>query len=55
MTLEPEILVSVSLRMPQADRATLAKHLAPLMEEAVKAGGITCNISMQPYDPDEED
>jgi hypothetical protein len=52
--MEPEILVSVSMRLPQADRNTLAEHLAPLMKEAVKVGGITTNISMQPYDPDEE-
>lgn len=52
--MEPELLVSISLRLPQSDRKTLAEHLAPLMKEAVAAGGITFNMSMQPYDPDEE-
>lgn len=53
--MEPEILVSISMRLPQSDRTALAEHLAGLMKEAVKVGGITTNISMQPYDPDEED
>lgn len=53
--LEPEILVNISLRLPQADRIALGGHLAPLMQEAVVAGGDTVHISLQPYDPDEED
>lgn len=53
--MEPEILVSISMRLPQADRVTLAEHLNPLVQEAIKVGGTTTNISMQPYDPDEED
>jgi hypothetical protein len=53
--MEPELLVNISMRLPQSDRTALAEHLAPLMKEAVKVGGITTNISMQPYDPNEED
>ena len=52
--MEPELLVSVSLRFPQLDRMALAEHLAPLVTEALRAGGVTTNISIQPYDPDEE-
>jgi hypothetical protein len=52
--MEPEILLSISIRLPLADRVALSEHLATLMKEAVKIGGITTNISMQPYDPDEE-
>lgn len=53
--LEPEILVNISLRLPQSDRRALGEHLAPIMKEAVIAGGITVHISMQPYDPDGDD
>lgn len=53
--MEPEILVNISMRLPQGDRVALAEHLATVMKEAVKVGGITTHISMQPYDPDEED
>jgi hypothetical protein len=28
--MEPEVLINVSLRFPQLDRASLAEHLAPL-------------------------
>lgn len=52
--MDPEILCTISLRLPQADRRTLADHLAPLMQEAVAVGGVTTHISFQPYDPDEE-
>jgi hypothetical protein len=52
--MEPEILVNISLRLPQADRRALAEHLSPLIKEALVAGGDTVNISLQPYDPDEE-
>lgn len=51
--MEPEILVNVSLRLPQADRLTLAAHLADLFKVAVEAGGDTVSFSLQPYDPDE--
>lgn len=51
--MEPEILVSVSLRLPQSDRRALAEHLAPVIKEAIIAGGDTVNINLQPYDPDE--
>ena len=53
--MEPEVLVTISLRFPQLDRAALAEHLAPLVQAAVAAGGITTNVSLQPYDPDDGD
>lgn len=53
--MDPEILVTISLRLPQADRRVLAEHLAPVMKEAVEAGGDSVNINLQPYDPDEEE
>lgn len=51
--MEPEILVNITLRLPQADRRVLAEHLAPLVKEALIAGGDTVNLSLQPYDPEE--
>jgi len=54
--MEPEILVTVQFRLPQAealDRRHLANHLAPLMIEAIAIGGDKVSISTQPYDPDE--
>lgn len=52
--MEPEILVSISLRLPQADRRALAEHLAPVIKEAIIAGGDTVHVGLQPYDPDEQ-
>lgn len=52
--MEPEILVTVSFRLPQADRRALAEHLIPVMRNAIVAGGDTVHISLQPYDPDED-
>lgn len=52
--MEPEILITVSFRLPQADRRALADHLAPVIREAIIAGGDTVHVAMQPYDPDEE-
>jgi hypothetical protein len=52
---EPELLINISLRFPQLDRIALAEHLAPLVTEALKAGGVSMNISIQPYNPDEEE
>lgn len=51
--MEPEILVNITLRLPQSDRRALASHLAPVIEEAIIAGGDTVHVSLQPYDPDE--
>ena len=52
--LEPEILINISFRLPQADRRALADHLAPVIRDAIVAGGDTVHISLQPYDPEEE-
>lgn len=53
--MEPEILISVSFRLPQADRAALAQHLGPLISAAIQAGGDTVNINLQPYTPENND
>lgn len=53
--MEPEILVNLSLRLPQADRRALAEHLIPVIQQAIIAGGDTVHFSMQPYDPDGDD
>lgn len=50
--MDPEILVTISLRLPQADRRALGEHLSDVMKEAVIAGGDTVHIALQPYDPD---
>lgn len=52
--MEPEILVNISFRLPQADRETLGMYLRDLMQQAIVVGGDTVTISLQPYDPDEE-
>lgn len=53
--MEPEILVNISFRLPQADRPTLADGLSPVIKEAIIIGGDKVNISMQPYDPDDNE
>lgn len=53
--MEPEILVNVSFRLPQADRRALAEHISPVVKEAIVAGGDTVHVGLQPYDPDEEE
>lgn len=50
-----ELLVSISLRLPTLDREATSKHLGPLMEAAIAAGGMSTHISVQPYDPDEDE
>lgn len=52
--MEPEILVNITFRIPQADRRALADHLVPVIKEAIIAGGDTVHISLQPYDPEED-
>jgi hypothetical protein len=53
--MEPQILVNVSLRLPQGDRAAIAQHLGPVIHEAIKAGGDTVHISLQPFTPDDDE
>lgn len=53
--MEPEILVNISLHLPQSDRRALAEHLAPVIREAIIAGGDTVHISLQPYTPDDDE
>lgn len=52
---DTETLVSVSLRFPTVDRAAVADLIAPIMQAAVAAGGEHVSISVQGYDPEEED
>lgn len=52
--MEPEILVNVTLRLPQADRRALADHIEPLIREALIAGGDTVHIVLTPYTPEVE-
>lgn len=53
--MEPEILVSITFRLPQSDRTALAEHISPVVTEAIIAGGDTVHVSLQPYTPPEED
>lgn len=53
--MEPEILINVSFRLPQSDRTALAVHIAPVVKEAIIAGGDTVHVSLQPYTPPEEE
>lgn len=55
MTIEPELLVTVSITLPQTDRAALADHLAPMLQAAIAVGGRSVNFSIQGYTPDEDD
>lgn len=43
------------MRLPQVDRRALGEHLRDVMKEAVIAGGDTTSISLQPYDPDDDE
>lgn len=52
--MDPEILVNISFRLPQADRRALADHLGAVIKEAIIAGGDTFHVGLQPYDPDED-
>lgn len=52
--MEPQILINISMRLPQADRRALADHLAPVIKEAIIAGGDTVHVGLQPYNPDED-
>lgn len=51
---KPEVMVSIYLTFPNLDRVALGEHLKPVIDAVVKAGGITSNISIQPFDPDED-
>ena len=50
--MEPEILVTISFRVPQVERKELLARLIPIFNEAIITGGDTLRISLQPYDPD---
>ena len=47
-----ELLVTLSMRFPAAvDEYTLSAVLTPVVRAAVAAGGLTTNLSVQPYEP----
>jgi hypothetical protein len=50
--IDPEILVNISFRLPNAHREVLAEHLMPVIQEGIKAGGASFHLNLQPYDPD---
>lgn len=52
---EPELLVSISIRFPVADRPAIEQRMAPIVAAAIAVGGISTNLSIQPYDPDSDD
>ena len=49
-----DLLVNVAMRFPTLDRAALAEHLAPVVKAAIAAGGVTTNLSIQEYEPEED-
>jgi hypothetical protein len=49
-----ELLVTMSMRFATLNREVLAAHLEPVIRTAVEAGGVTTNVSVQEYNPDEE-
>lgn len=53
--MEPEILINISFRLPQADRRALAEHIGSVIKEALIAGGDTVNVSLQPYTPEDDE
>ena len=44
---DAEVLVMVSMRFPKLDSKALGAHLAPVVEAAIAAGGLTTNISVE--------
>lgn len=48
-----ETLVTVQIRFPTVDRAAVADLVAPVMREAVAAGGEHVSISVQGFTGDE--
>jgi hypothetical protein len=53
--MEPEILVTISFRLPQVERRTLATQLEMIMKQAIIVGGDTVGINLQPYTPEEDE
>jgi hypothetical protein len=50
-----EVLVTIQMRFPAFDRRVLAEHIAPVVAEALAAGGNFTSISTMPFDGDEDD
>ncbi len=51
---DPEVIVHISIRLPNTHREALAGLLEPLLAHAVGVGGNDTHISVRPYDPDED-
>jgi hypothetical protein len=49
-----ELLVTLSLRFPLLDRQALAAQIAPVMQAAVAAGGISTHVTVQTYNEEDE-
>lgn len=52
---EQQILITVQLRFPTVDRRVIADQVAPLVREAIAAGGELGSISVQTIDLDDDD
>jgi hypothetical protein len=53
--MESEVLVSISMRFPAIEGHVLAEHVSDVVKAAIAAGGVGTSVSVQPFDPDEED
>lgn len=49
-----DLLVTIQLRFPSIDRSAVGEHITPTVIAALAAGGITTNVSVQEYDPEED-
>lgn len=49
-----ETLVSLQIHFATVDRAAVAEQIGPAVEAAIAAAGTLVTISVQGYDPDEE-
>jgi hypothetical protein len=50
-----ELQVFLSMRFPSLDRTALAGHLGPVVEAVIAAGGNFTNISIAPYEEDDDE
>lgn len=52
---DQQILITVQLRFPTVDRRVIADQVAPLVREAIAAGGELGSISVQTIDVDDDE
>jgi len=50
-----ELLVTIQMSFPSLDRGALAEHIAPVVMTAIAAGGGSTSVSVQEYEPEEQD